>query len=117
MRKEWMVGVRLAAVVSVGALALAASGCEKGGGAAASKCTTQGTVIEISGNHGHAIDIPAEAVKRGMGGTYAVKGGDHEHAIVLKDADQKSLAAGTPVKTRTGSTNAHVHEVEIKCKD
>lgn len=100
-------------LLSVG-LACAASGCDKG--APASKCVTNGTQVELSGNHGHAVDIPADHVKRGMGGGYAVKGGDHEHAVVLRDEEMKKLQAGETVKTRTSSVNAHVHEVTISCK-
>jgi hypothetical protein len=51
-----------------------------------------------------------------MGGTYAVKGPDHEHAIALKDEDMKKLQRAEPVTTRTSSVNGHVHEVVIKCK-
>jgi hypothetical protein len=98
-------------------LALVAPGCDKGGGGGTeSKCVTSGTAAEISGNHGHAIDIPSDAVKRGLGGTYAVKGGDHEHAVALTDADMKNLQAGQPATTRTSSVNGHVHEVKISCK-
>jgi hypothetical protein len=107
------------AALAFSALASASlvTACDKSSSAPQSKCMTQGATAEISGNHGHAIDIPADAIKRGMGGTYAVKGGDHEHAIVLKDADMKTLQSGTPVKTRTSSVNGHVHEVEVKCKE
>lgn len=112
-----MSNLRLGAVMGslvLGAgLLLAAPGCDKGG----SKCVTNGTVVEISGNHGHTADVPKDAVKRGIGGTYAVKGADHEHAIVLKDEDMQALQKGTPVRTRTSSVNGHLHEVEIRCKD
>ena len=96
------------------ALGLAA-GCDKGGGAGGGKCGN-GTVVELSGTHGHAVEIPADHVKRGMGGGYAVKGGDHEHAVVLRDDDMKKLQAGEKVTTRTSSVNSHLHEVTISCK-
>lgn len=115
MRNQWTGGVWAVLTVSTAALGFVSSACESGG--PKSKCVTQGTQYEISGNHGHAIDVPADHVKRAIGGTYPVKGGDHEHAIVLKDADMKGLGAGTPVKTRTSSVNGHVHEAEVKCKD
>jgi len=93
---------------------VAVTGCEKS--APENACTKNGATAELSGNHGHTIDIPADHIKRGIGGTYAVKGGDHEHAIALKDEDMKKLQQAQPVKTRTSSVNGHVHEVEIKCK-
>ncbi|MCC6900142.1 MAG: hypothetical protein IT377_14280 [Polyangiaceae bacterium] len=104
--------IRFSLALTVAALAV---GCDKGGGAGAGKCES-GTAVELSGNHGHAVDIPADAVKRGMGGGYAVKGGDHEHAVVLKDDDMKKLQAGEKVTTRTSSVNSHLHEVTITCK-
>jgi hypothetical protein len=106
-------GAVLAALVLGAGFLVVAPGCEKSG----SKCVTNGTVVEISGNHGHTADVPADAVKRGIGGTYAVKGADHEHALVLKDDDMKSLQKGQAVRTRTSSVNGHLHEVEIRCKD
>ncbi|MBK8995802.1 MAG: hypothetical protein IPM35_08650 [Myxococcales bacterium] len=108
--------IRVSLVLWSVALAALVSGCDKGGGAAASKCVQNGTQVELSGNHGHAVDIPADHVKRGMGGGYAVKGGDHEHAIVLKDEDMKKLQAGESVTTRTSSVNGHLHEASISCK-
>ena len=98
------------AVVAV-ALSTAMLGCDK-----KSNVCPNGASAEFSGNHGHALTIPADAVQRGMGGTYAAKGdATHEHVVVLKDADMKKLGEGQTVKTRTSSANAHVHEVEIKC--
>lgn len=98
--------------LSVG-LASVASGCK---GGSESRCTQNGTVVELSGNHGHAMDVPADHVKRGIGGGYAVKGGDHEHAVVLRDEEMKKLQAGETVTTRTSSVNSHLHEVTIRCK-
>lgn len=88
------------------------AGCDK-----KSNVCPNGATAELSGNHGHTVTIPAEAVQRGLGGTYPVKGtATHQHVVMLKDADMKKLAAGEAVKTRTSSVNAHVHEVELKCK-
>lgn len=106
-------GVILGALVLGAGLVGSTGGCSKSG----SKCVTNGTVVEISGNHGHVANIPAEDVKRGIGGTYAIKGADHEHAMVLKDEDMQSLQKGQTVRTRTSSVNGHLHEVEIRCKD
>jgi len=94
-------------------LAFGASACDKGGDAG--KCG-KGTAVEVGGNHGHTADVPVDAIKRGMGGAYAVKGGEHQHAIALSDEETKKLQAGQPVSTRTSSVNAHLHEVTISCK-
>jgi len=77
---------------------------------------TQGAVAEISGNHGHGADVPAEHVNRAVGGSYAIKGGDHEHVVSLKDADMAKLKAGEKIRTVATSVNGHTHEVEVACK-
>lgn len=83
---------------------------------AESTCLKQGARAEISGNHGHAVEIPAEHVRRGVGGTYPLKGTEHEHVFVLRDDDMKELAAGHSVKTRASSVNGHTHEIEVRCQ-
>ena len=85
----------------------------------ASKCVTNGTVVEISGNHGHTADVPSDAVKRGIGGTYPIAKGtaDHEHVFVLKDADMQKLQKGEQVTTRSSSVNGHLHEIGVSCKN
>lgn len=102
--------------IALGAIVLSflAAGCDKG--VPDNACTKNGAMADLSGNHGHAIDVPADHVKRGIGGTYAVRGGEHEHVIVLKDEDMKKIQRAESVKTRTSSVNGHVHEVEVKCK-
>lgn len=102
--------------VALGSLVLVslAVACDKGGPENA--CTKNGAVATISGDPGHSAEIPADSVKRGMGGTYAIKGTEHEHVFVLKDEEMKTLQQGTAVKTRSSSVNAHLHEIEIKCK-
>jgi hypothetical protein len=97
-------------------LAIGAAGCKS---EPASKCVTNGTVVEISGNHGHTANVPAADVKRGIGGTYPLAKGtaDHAHVFVLKDSDMQKLQKGETVTTRSSSVNGHVHELAIRCKD
>jgi hypothetical protein len=95
---------------------LGAFGCKS---EPASKCVTNGTVVEISGNHGHTADVPAADIKRGIGGTYPLAKGtaDHQHVFVLRDADMQKLQKGEAVTTRSSSVNGHLHELAIRCKD
>ena len=103
---------RLVVVLGVMGSSLVAlvAGCKSDGACA------KGAVAQISGEHGHAAEIPADHVKRGVGGSYQAKGGDHEHVISLKDADFAKLQAGEKVRTIATSVNAHTHEVEVACK-
>jgi hypothetical protein len=108
-----LVARKLSLVLGLGGsfFVVAAVGCNKSEGACA-----KGAVAQISGEHGHAAEIPADHVKRGVGGSYQAKGGDHEHVISLKDADFAKLAAGEKVRTVATSVSAHTHEVEVSCK-
>jgi hypothetical protein len=101
--------------VTTAALSLFTTGCKS---EPQSKCTTNGTAVEVSGNHGHEATVPAADVKRGIGGTYPLKGSaDHQHVFVLRDADMQKLQRGEAVTTRSSSVNGHLHELAIRCKD
>lgn len=81
------------------------------------KCVKNGAIGEISGNHGHSLNVPAAQVKAGVGGAYTLTGGDHQHTIMLTDADMKKLAQDEPVVTRATSIQGHTHEVHVSCRD
>jgi hypothetical protein len=74
-----------------------------------------GIAVEIAGNHGHSLEIPASAIERGVGGTYPLRGGDHEHVVALRDADLERLKKGEELTTRATSVNGHTHEIGLKC--
>ena len=82
-----------------------------------SRCVTDGVDVQIAGDHPHSATVPTEHVKRAGGGTYPVRGSDHEHAFVLRDDDMQKLERGEPVTTRTSSVNGHVHEMTVRCKE
>lgn len=89
-----------------------------GGCKSKSACVKNGAVVTVAGSHPHEVTIPAEHIARGVGGVYPVRGQTgHSHVIHLSDAEMRQLAAGTPVQTRTSSVDAHVHEVEVSCKE
>jgi hypothetical protein len=96
---------------ALAAIALAAAGCKD-----KSACDVEQAKVEISGNHGHSIEIKGSAIRRGIGGTYPVRGGNHEHVFALKDADMKALNAGEKVTTRASSVNGHTHEIVVHCQ-
>jgi hypothetical protein len=75
-----------------------------------------GVTVDIEGDHAHSASIPADRVKRGRGGVYAVRGDGHQHAFALKDDDMRRLSLGEVVTTMTSSVNAHTHLVTLVCK-
>ncbi|HMR04550.1 MAG TPA: hypothetical protein PKA88_02215 [Polyangiaceae bacterium] len=86
--------------------------CEK---KAESVCPN-GADVTIAGNHGHAAELPADKLVKGRSAQAALRGGTHEHALVLKADQVEALGRGEKVQSRTSSVNAHVHEIEVSCK-
>jgi hypothetical protein len=80
-----------------------------------SNCVTLG--VEVAGSHPHSSDVPADHLKRGVGATYPLRDGDHEHVFVLSDSNMQTLQLGQSVTTRSSSVNGHVHEVKVSCKE
>jgi hypothetical protein len=71
---------------------------------------------EVEGDSSHSIKVSPEKVKQAVGGAYRVHGTNHDHLLLLKDEDMRRLESGASVTVRTTSTNAHMHEVTIRCK-
>ena len=72
--------------------------------------------VKISGNHGHAVEIPAEHVGHDKAEAYSVGGdADHKHAMALRGPQLKSLSSGQKIETRTTSVRAHAHQLVVSC--
>jgi hypothetical protein len=84
------------------------SACARRGG-----CKT--VEVDVVGDHSHTVHIAADKVKQGVGGTYRVHGEGHDHAFRLSDADMQKLERGESVAARTTSSNAHLHELSVRC--
>jgi hypothetical protein len=73
--------------------------------------------VSVSGDPDHTAKVSPEAVTRGEGATYRVHGSSHDHVFSLKAEDMQALKLGKSVSVRTSSTNAHVHDMAVRCKD
>ena len=82
-----------------------------------STCVTKGVDVEVSGDHPHSAVVPSRDVERGAPHTYSVEGDGHRHVFVLTADDMGKLQSGQSVRTRSTSTNAHGHEITVRCKD
>lgn len=102
---------RLGRWLTVGGFVVIVAGCQK-----KSACETNGVVVDIAGNHSHEASISAEHIRRGEGRMYPLRGGTHQHTMMLTDADMKALQDGKSVTTRSTSVDGHVHEVVVACK-
>jgi hypothetical protein len=102
-------GVRVAGVLAVGLVACAAfCTCR----AQSSDCRIG---VEISGNHGHDVVVPAAVMTSDGLSTLGVEGGTHRHVVVVQQVDIATLKGHHPVRTRTSSVQGHGHEVELRC--
>jgi hypothetical protein len=79
------------------------------------RCAAEGPRVEISGNHGHALEVPAADAKVGADRLYPVRGGDHQHALGVRAADFVELRRGARAELRTSSVSGHVHAVSLHC--
>jgi hypothetical protein len=73
--------------------------------------------VSVLADPDHTAKLAPEAVRRGTGGTYRVHGSSHDHVFSLTAEDMQALELGKSVSVRTSSTNAHVHDVTVRCKD
>jgi hypothetical protein len=71
----------------------------------------------ISGNHGHAVTIPAGMLQAGTPITGIDIGGasDHTHFIDLTADDVDALLAEESVTVTSTSANMHTHMVTVSC--
>lgn len=106
-------------VVVAGAAAGAVAGCggdDGGGGNPDSGGGGDNCGTQISGNHGHSLQVPMDDVEAGAERTYSIQGSStHDHEITVSAAQFADLAAGTPVTVTSTSGDAHTHMVTVTC--
>lgn len=80
-------------------------------------CTQNGTVVEISANHGHDMVVSKEDVEAGVEKTYDIRGtSGHVHLVTLTAANFATLAANGAVQVNsTEEGSFHFHEVSVSC--
>jgi hypothetical protein len=99
-------------LLAVAVLAIA-SGCER-----KSACEKNGAEGRVAADHAHEITIPADHIKRRIGGSYALKhGADHEHVVSLSDAQIQQLAEQGNVTILATSVKGHTHSIEVRCRN
>lgn len=77
-----------------------------------------GIASEITNNHGHELNIPAEDFSNPVDGTYSIKGSaDHDHQISFtgEDLEIVSDSNSKTVTSTPGGTDGHTHEVTLDC--
>lgn len=103
-----------------GTVLLLLQACGGGGGDDAAQqngltsCTSTGAAI--TGNHGHALSIPAADLDATTARTYSIQGtSTHDHTITLSAAQLASLKARQAVTVTSSTDFAHDHSVMITC--
>jgi hypothetical protein len=78
-------------------------------------CSANGTIVAISGNHGHALVVSKADVAAGSAKTYSIQGGSvHDHTVTVSAADFAKLAANTSVVIES-SPAGHTHTITVTC--
>ncbi|PKL36240.1 MAG: hypothetical protein CVV44_18675 [Spirochaetae bacterium HGW-Spirochaetae-1] len=123
MKKHSLIYLAIPAMLMITGLALMPMACgkketmridcpgcpdvEKGG-----DCS-QGLVITICSNHGHAIHD--DIMKKGPE-SYEIRGeSDHSHAIFINGGFFRELEMNRGIQLVSSSTNGHTHRITINC--
>jgi hypothetical protein len=73
--------------------------------------------VDVVGEPDHVAKVSPEAVKRRAAATFRAHGSAHDHVFSLTGEDMHQLELGKTVNVRTSSTNAHVHDMTVRCKN
>ena len=97
--------------VAVGAL-ICLQGCDSGSEGSATPTPTAGDKSgAISANHGHVVTLTAAQQQAGAAVTLDMTGGDHPHAVGLRDTEVATIAAGTRFSIESSVVAGHSHTV------
>lgn len=105
---------------SIATVAVAACGGDDGNTDAAiagRNCATNGTTVQISGNHGHTLVVTASDINGGAAKTYDIQGtGDHSHSVTITAANFATLQSNPNGSVMVTSTDAgHTHQITVLC--
>ncbi len=82
----------------------------------AASCGTGANATAISGNHGHALTVPAADIAAAVAKTYAIKGtSSHDHQVSMNEAQFATLKTGASLTLTSSSVFSHVHTVTVAC--
>jgi hypothetical protein len=107
----------LALAALAGASALGCGGEDGGDGdpSGGGDCSI-GSVADISGNHGHVLEVSAADIAAGADKSYDIQGSSvHTHQVTLTAAHFEKLAQGQSVVVTSTDGSAHSHAVTVTC--
>jgi hypothetical protein len=83
-------------------------------GPAPAQCGATGAAI--TGNHGHALTIPAADLDSATDQTYSILGtANHAHSVTFTPAQLQALKAGQSVTVQSTTDSFHEHAVTATC--
>jgi hypothetical protein len=78
-------------------------------------CGATGNVV-ITGNHGHALNVPVADLTSTVPMTYNIQGASgHPHMVTLTVAQLQTIATGATVTVTSTTDNGHNHMVTASC--
>ena len=80
-------------------------------------CATNGTSVQISGNHGHTLTVTASDINGGADKTYPIQGSaDHTHSVTITAANFATLQSNPNGSIMVTSSDAgHTHQITVLC--
>ena len=115
-RKEFLSSVVTGAAGT--ALLAACGGSDGGDDTPGGNCLTNGTQVEIGGNHGHVMAVSKTEVMAGVTKMYDISGGaGHRHDVTLNTNAFATLQGNTMVSVQStaGGTDGHTHTIVVTC--
>ena len=77
-----------------------------------------GLASEITDNHGHRLDVPAEDFTNPTDGTYSIRGdADHDHQVSFTGEELEIVSGynSKAVMSTPGGQDNHTHMVTLDC--
>ena len=79
-------------------------------------CSANGTAVQITGNHGHTLEVSKRDIQAAAEKTYTIQGtAGHAHNVTLSASDFTSLQNDTAIELNSTTGDGHSHSIIVSC--
>ncbi len=79
-------------------------------------CLDNGTIANITGNHGHNLTVSKDDVSDGIEKTYAIDGSaGHSHSVTVTAANFITLRNNQQISLSSTTGSGHNHSIAVSC--